>query len=248
MENVKSDSGRLADSFWIVAGGFANLFAVVGLCASAGITIPFPASSVLCLAEMIAIGGGALFVEVVIFACVHSLFVRMMSRAEFLIAAATDGAERRMTQAAEAGAALVRKCLEFAGVLVRIPFRRLWAAYVAPWLERRRQREELRRAFEQMQNPKGSFEDFVRDFEAGGSNASEEDAGKNGKAAPSSDPFTAACRTLGLPEAGGFGQAELKARYQALMKAVHPDIIGANVFAAQVNEARGIIKARKGWK
>jgi hypothetical protein len=32
------------------------------------------------------------------------------------------------------------------------------------------------------------------------------------------------------------------------MKAIHPDVIGPNVFATQLNEARALIKSRKGWK
>jgi hypothetical protein len=248
MENIKSETGRAGDSVWMAAGGLFNVCMVFRLCEWMGFAVPLPESAILRLAEMIMIGGVTLFAEAILFKCLHSLFGMLMAYAESMFCVASDRAAYWMTRAAECSGALVLEALKFALLPVRIPCAALWAAYAAPWLEERRQREALRRAFEQMENPRGSFEDFVRDFEAGGSNASEEDAGAGRKAAPSADPFAAACRTLGLPEAGGFGQAELKARYQTLMKAVHPDIIGANVFAAQINEARGIIKARKGWK
>jgi hypothetical protein len=247
MENIKSESGRVGDSAWLFAGGLVNVCLVFKFFDWMGIAVPMPDSAILRLAELIAIGGAGLFAEAVLFECLHSLFARLMGYAESAVGAASDRAAYLMTRAAESGGALILTALKFALLPVRIPCARLWAAYAAPVLERRRQREELRRAFEQMENPRCSFEDFVRDFEAGGSNGSEEDAGARCAAAPSADPFAAACRTLGLPEAGGFGQAELKARYQALMKAVHPDVIGPNVFAAQINEARGIVKARKGW-
>jgi hypothetical protein len=97
-------------------------------------------------------------------------------------------------------------------------------------------------------NSASSFEDFVRDFNAGTANAKHDGAGSAGGYPPADDPFTAACKLLGLPEAGGFSQAEFKARYQTVIKAVHPDAIGPNALASQVNEARDVIKARKGWK
>lgn len=62
------------------------------------------------------------------------------------------------------------------------------------------------------------------------------------------DAFAIACQTLGLASDGSFTQAEFKARYQAVIKAVHPDVIGLSALAAQVNEARDLINSRKGWK
>lgn len=64
----------------------------------------------------------------------------------------------------------------------------------------------------------------------------------------SSDKFALACQTLGLASDGGFTQAEFKSRYQVVIKAVHPDIIGRSALATQVNDARDVINSRKGWK
>jgi hypothetical protein len=62
------------------------------------------------------------------------------------------------------------------------------------------------------------------------------------------DRFHAACKTLGLSADGSFTKEELKARYHQLMKAVHPDVIGASPFAMQLNEARDLINLRMNWK
>jgi hypothetical protein len=134
--------------------------------------------------------------------------------------------------------------------LAAFPFTRSWGLFhgfvLAPMLERRRQREELRRTYEEVKDQFGSYDEFVRSFEG------EEETAREEEPAPPSpapaDPFAAACRLLGLADTGSFTQAELKARYHQLMKAVHPDIIGATGFATQLNEARDLIKSRKGWK
>jgi hypothetical protein len=138
------------------------------------------------------------------------------------------------------------------GKLAAFPFTRSWSLFhgfvLAPMLERRRQREELRRTYEEVKDQFGSYDEFVRSFEG----EAEQDATREEESAPPSpapaDPFAAACRLLGLADTGSFTQAELKARYHQLMKAVHPDIIGATGFATQLNEARDLIKSRKGWK
>ena len=53
---------------------------------------------------------------------------------------------------------------------------------------------------------------------------------------------------LGLSPDGSFTVADLKQRFHTLMKAVHPDLAGLTTLATQINEARDIIKTRKGWK
>src|SRR5205807_9215245 len=100
-----------------------------------------------------------------------------------------------------------------------------------------------------------SFEEFSRQFENGGT-AEEEKAEEKSQDSgsqkedqpPPVDKYVLACQTFGMSEDGAFTQAEFKAQYHKLMKAVHPDIIGPNIFATQLNEARDIIKSRKGWK
>lgn len=61
----------------------------------------------------------------------------------------------------------------------------------------------------------------------------------------SSDSFKDAVAFLGLKD--GFDQKALNARFGALMKQVHPDVAGPNDIARRLNEAREIIRARKGW-
>lgn len=62
----------------------------------------------------------------------------------------------------------------------------------------------------------------------------------------SSDKFHDAVILLGLPS--GFSLQDLNARFSKLIKAIHPDIVGPNDLARRLTDARGIIKARKGWK
>lgn len=94
---------------------------------------------------------------------------------------------------------------------------------------------------------------FARKGEAGRSEGARthgqhRSAGANARTSVPPDPFLAACRLVGLPESGEFTAAEFKQRFHTLMKAVHPDIAGPNLFAQQLNAARAVIKKRKGWK
>jgi hypothetical protein len=242
MEKIRSETGRLGESLAAVVGGVLNILLFMKLCISFGIEPPLPESPWLCLAVLIMIATALACCELVLFAGLHWLFVRFMQAAEI----AAERGRYLMTQAAEAAAAFTVAALKFAALPVRIPCRIFWDAYVAPRLERRRQNAELRGMYERVKDLYDSYDEFVRYFEEG----AKESAARSHAApeAGSADPFRAACRTLGLPEAGGFSQAEFKARYQTMIKAVHPDTIGPNALASQVNEARDLIKARKGWK
>jgi hypothetical protein len=237
MEKIRSETGRLGESLAALAGGVLNVMLFMKLCLFLGIEPPLPESPWLCLAVLILIAFALFCCEAVLLAGLHWLFVRFMQAAEI----AAKRGEYWLTRAVEAAASFTVAALKFAALPVRIPCRIFWDAYVAPRLERR-QNAELRGMYERVRDLYGSYEEFVRSFENGA---------KESAAAPeagSADPFRAACRTLGLPEAGGFSQAEFKARYQTMIKAVHPDAIGPNALASQVNEARDLIKARKGWK
>ena len=246
MEKIHSESSRVGESFAFVAGGFINVILFMKVFADFGIEPPLPRSPVLCLITMIMIGGGLLFCEAALLTWLHPPFIRMMQTFESAARRVADSVQQRMTRVFEGASSLLAEAVQFALSPVRISVRALWDAHVAPRLERRRQRAELRRLYEEM-NAEGSFEDFVRDFDLGAADTKHETGGARRAEAPD-DPFAAACALLGLPPGGGFTQAEFKARYQTLMKAVHPDAIGPNVFATQVNEARAVIKARKGWK
>lgn len=59
------------------------------------------------------------------------------------------------------------------------------------------------------------------------------------------DPYKAALRLLGLPEE--FSKADLQRRFRTLIKGVHPDVVGPNELATQLNDANALIKERKGW-
>lgn len=128
---------------------------------------------------------------------------------------------------------LLRGQLSWAGAIERTALLRqrmgqewtLWRAY----------RGEFRGQF-------SSYRAFRRRF-AGGARS----AGAGARTAARADDFTAACRLIGLPEDGRFGEEALKARYRALMKELHPDRGGSNARAAQVNAACALIKKRKEW-
>jgi hypothetical protein len=242
MEKIRSETGRLGESLAALAGGVLNIMLFMKLCVFLGIE-PLPESPWLCLAVLIMIAFALFCCEAVLLAGLHWLFVRFMQAAEI----AAKRGEHWMTRTVEGAASFTVAALKIAALPVRIPCRALWDAYVAPLLERRRQREELRGVYEEM-DAEASFEDFVRDFNAGAANAKQGGAANAGRTPSGDDPFAAACKILGLSEAGGFSQAEFKARYQTVIKAVHPDAIGPNALASQVNEARDVIKARKGWK
>lgn len=63
---------------------------------------------------------------------------------------------------------------------------------------------------------------------------------------PQQAAYSAACRLLGLPEAG-FSLEQLNTRYRLLISASHPDRGGNTQRAAAINAARLLIKLQKGW-
>ncbi len=178
------------------------------------------------------------------------LFTLAFSAIEWLVRLAISGLERLLTAAVDHGQTALKSALALPLLPVRITTAWLHARYLAPLLERRRQRIELRRLYEEVRGDYASFEDFLRAFDGGDKEDAPDDETvreeEELKPEPA-DKFELACRTFGLsPDA--LTQSQLKARFHELMKAVHPDVIGPNVFASQINEAREIIKARKGWK
>lgn len=147
--------------------------------------------------------------------------------------------------------------------LIALSFQLLWlggawlhSRTLEPLLERKRQRDELRQLYEEVKSEYASFEEFLRDFNAGFEEAEKRKAKdrsdqqererRNAREAQR-DPFKDACAVFGLPEDGNFTEADLKQRYGKLIRSVHPDIVGPNAIAAQVNQARDTIKKRKGW-
>lgn len=105
--------------------------------------------------------------------------------------------------------------------------RQLWA-----------ERQELRRLYrEEFADQFRSFKEF-KDHLNGSKSSDEQES-------PKVDPYEAAIRLFGLTEI--FTRAELEDRYRRLMRGVHPDVAGPNELATQLNQARDLIKNRKGW-
>lgn len=141
--------------------------------------------------------------------------------------------------------------------LISLPFRLIrlgWQyAYdlVVALIQRKRRLDELKKLYEYVKSDYTSFEEFVSKTKADEAKkkADEEKRRKQNSPppAPRSDPFSQACAVLGLPCDGAFTEAEFKQRYGAIIRAVHPDIVGQNSLASQVNQARDMIRKRKGW-
>ncbi len=116
--------------------------------------------------------------------------------------------------------------------------------------ERARQNAELRRMYrEEFAGQFASFAAFKAHFYGHGEDRAKKENGQSQRDKPAQpDSFRAACALLGLPDSGAFTAEILKERFRALMKAVHPDIIGESGFARQLNDAYATIKQKKGWK
>jgi hypothetical protein len=138
--------------------------------------------------------------------------------------------------------------LEILAELLRDLLEEATSYLTARWHERR----ELRRLYrEDFAADFPTFRAFLRFYRAvgNGEDPEEDDTWGKGKrsdgSAPEFDPFKAAIRLLGLPE--GFTRDDLKRRFGTLIKGVHPDLVGPNELAPQVNNAYALIKERKGW-
>lgn len=169
--------------------------------------------------------------------------------AQSLAGTAQELTERLITLVIETAARVAMQLITLPFRLIAICISWLYTTTLAPLVEYRRQRAELRRLYESVKHDYASFDDFVRDFNEG-SDSSGQKQKKNTEAPPqpACDPFKDACATLGLPENGTFTEAEFKQRYGTMIRAVHPDIAGRNALATQVNQARDLIRKRKGWQ
>lgn len=236
-ERSQSFGNFVGRAFLVLASAEATIF----LAQAAGVdwqSVPsYPGAALFCLAAVIMYGvlqglSNALFHAV-------SLATRL---AQALAGWAQTLTERVLTF-------LIETAAQAAILIVTLPVR-LIAVALAPLAERRRQREELRRLYESVKHEYASFDEFVREFNREPDDARRSKRQDEHRAAPqpARDPFKDACATLGLPADGAFAEADLKQRYGAMIRAVHPDIAGQNTLAAQVNQARDIIRKRKGWQ
>ncbi|RVI30879.1 J domain-containing protein [Sinorhizobium meliloti] len=248
---IGSETGNEAGGWWVVfVGALVSLGAAGELLTWLDVRVPVPENMVvraLAFLLFVAIAYGV-FTAVVLIAA--RLFTLAFSAVEWAAHFAAARIEWLFTMAISRGVPLMLAAFKLPLVPFRFVANWVHVQYIAPALERRRQRAELRRLYEEVRDEYASFADFLRQFE-GGTDSADTDAAddKTGTPEPAPvDKFAAACRTFGLSEDGVFTKAELKTRFHELMKAMHPDIVGPNVFASQINEARETIKSRKGWK
>ena len=127
----------------------------------------------------------------------------------------------------------------------------LWDAYAtqlvrfAQW---RYEQRELRRLYrEEYAADFPSYRAFLRFYRkvAAGEDPGAQRGGSEHAGQAAIDPVEAAIRLLGLPE--NFTSDDLKRRFRTLIKGVHPDVVGPNELATQLNDAYTLIKERKGW-
>ncbi|MHC2424231.1 hypothetical protein ACVII1_007232 [Bradyrhizobium elkanii] len=248
---LKAETGNDQGGFWtIFIGAFLSMGFSGQLLAWLDFRIPTAdnmAARVAIFALFVGLSYAAFAAAVLVCA---RLLTLAFSAIEWLARLAVSGLERLLTAAVDHGQTALKSALTLPLLPVRIAAAWLHARHLAPFFERRRQRAELRRLYEEVREDYASYEDFVRAFHDGDEADAQEDEAVREEEAITPEPadrFELACRTLGLsPDA--LTQAQLKARFLELMKAVHPDVIGPNAFATQINEAREIIRARKGWK
>jgi hypothetical protein len=124
----------------------------------------------------------------------------------------------------------------------------LYATQLIRFAQWRYEQRELRRLYrEEYAADFLSYRAFLRFYRAieNGEDANAQRGGRHhgGQAAP--DPVEAAIRLLGLPE--NFTSDDLKRRFRTLIKGVHPDLVGPNALATQLNAAYTLIKERKDW-
>ncbi len=124
----------------------------------------------------------------------------------------------------------------------------VFATQLIRFAQWRYEQRELRRLYhEEYAADFPSYRAFLRFYRAI-ENAEDPNAQRGGRhhggqAAP--DPVEAAICLLGLPE--NFTGDDLKRRFRTLIKGVHPDLVGPNALATQLNDAYTLIKERKGW-
>jgi hypothetical protein len=249
---LKSESG--GDALNFLGGALYLLVGLVLGCAAiqfVGIDIPLSDSPNIRLLQIVffgAIGCAALHL-------VAGLGIAFLQKLGILLLTglmiAMEAGEQAGAKLADLSVLALRKLALLAIMPVIWPVQQFNAYVLAPWREGRRQEAELRRTYEDVKDQFGSYEDFRAAFdgrEAGDAGA-QDDVRTEEQAAPDPvDEFAAACEVLGLAADGAFTQAVFKARYRKLMKESHPDITGDAATATKLNEARDLIKSRKGWK
>jgi hypothetical protein len=127
----------------------------------------------------------------------------------------------------------------------------LWDVYATQLLrlaQWRYEQRELRRLYrEEYAADFSSYRAFLRFYRkvAAGEDPGAQRGGSEHAGQVAIDQVEAAIRLLGLPQ--NFTSDDLKRRFRTLIKGVHPDVVGPNELATQLNDAYTLIKERKGW-
>lgn len=246
MSELRSESGNDAISF----GGIV-IYLVVGLVfgltafAMIGITVPQNHPDTLRFFETLGLGAIGCLIFHALLAAVVVLVRSALMMAVSALGMAVDAGERLGVIAVELLKALAAAAGRLALRAITLPFRAINARVIAPFLERRRQMAELRALYAEVKEQYPDFDAFVRAFN--GDTGPEDEAAEEFDASPR-DAYADALVMLGLPANGAFTNAQFKAAYRQRMKEVHPDITGDQTLACQLNDARDIVLARKGWK
>jgi hypothetical protein len=210
-----------------------------------GITVPQNHPLTIRFFEILGLGAVGCLILHALLAAVVVLVRSVLMMAVSALGMAVDAGERLGVIASE----LLRTLAAAAGRLalraITLPFRLINARVIVPYLERRRQMAELRALYAEVKDQYPDFDAFVRAFN--GDTGPQDDAAEEIDAPPR-DAYGEALVLLGLPADGAFTNAQFKAAYRQRMKEVHPDITGDQSLATQLNEARDIVLARKGWK
>jgi hypothetical protein len=167
---IKPETGGEEGGFWLLfVGAFVSMGIAGNLLAWLGIDVPLPQNPLLRIVAFL------LFV-VVSFAVVMGASILVTRAANALLAATAKAAflavlhiEALLTAAVERGRPLLIPVLLLPLLPLRIAASWLYSSYLAPAAERRRQRAELRRLFDEVRDDYASFDEFVRQFEGGGS-------------------------------------------------------------------------------
>lgn len=247
MSELRSETGSDAISF-----GGVVLYLIFGLTfgltafAMIGVTVPQNHPDTLRFFETLGLGAVGCLILHALLAAVVVVVRSLLMMAVSALGMAVDAGERLGVIAAELLKALAAAAGRLALRAITFPFRIIHARMIAPFLEQRRQMAELRALYAAVMDQYPDFDAFVRAFNSGTGPEGEEAGEETGT--PPRDAYADALAMLGLPSDSAFTNAEFKAAYRMRMKEVHPDITGDQSLATQLNAARDIVLARKGWK
>lgn len=175
--------------------------------------------------------------------------------ADGLVSGAHETAERLIEAGSEALSFVLRVTIGFIGTLLEL----LWTALrlaldygaerFAPIFAPVRRLIEARRLYDR--DFRKRYESFLTFLRAVLNGDAEREERKERAAPPPPPPprmtVESALRLFGIADGPDLTAAAFEERFRRLMRAVHPDIVGANDLARQLNEARDFIRKQKRW-